>query len=382
MREAICASQLFDGERWLPDHALLMQGDLIETVIPSNLIPSDVSRIELGDGILAPGLIDIQVNGGGDVMLNNYPTADGVQRIAASHRQFGTTGLLPTVISDTREIQQAAAAAVAKARADGAAGVLGLHIEGPFFDLQRRGTHNAKMIRSMDEQDIEWLSEIRGFPVVLTLAPEHTAPGQIRQLTDAGLLLCAGHTNADYESIRAAIAEGLRGFTHLFNAMKPMTAREPGTVGAALEDAETWAGIIVDGHHVHPATVRLALQSKAPGKLMLVSDAMSTVGGEQDTFEIYGEHIAERDGRLINSEGNLAGSAIALIDAVRISHEQIGVELGECLRMASLYPAQFLNLDHRLGRLHEGFRADLIYFNSDYTVTDTWVAGEHQRHAV
>lgn len=381
MREAICASQLFDGERWLSDHALLLKGDLIEAVMPSRLIPSNVNRIELGDGILAPGLIDIQVNGGGDIMLNNHPTADGVQRIAASHRKFGTTGLLPTVISDTREIHQAAANAVAKARANGAAGVLGLHIEGPFFDMQRRGTHNAKMIRSMEKQDIEWLSEIAGFPVVLTLAPEHTSPGQIRQLSDAGLLLCAGHTDADYESIRAAIAEGLRGFTHLFNAMKPMTAREPGTVGAALEDPETWAGIIVDGHHVHPATVRLALQAKASGKLLLVSDAMSTVGGEQDSFEIYGEHIAERDGRLINSEGNLAGSAIALIDAVRIGHEQIGVELGECLRMASLYPAQFLNLGHQLGRLHQGFRADLVYFNRDFTVTDTWVAGEHKRHA-
>ncbi|MEH6587658.1 MAG: N-acetylglucosamine-6-phosphate deacetylase [Halioglobus sp.] len=381
MTTAVCARQLFDGERWLADHALILKDDLIQAVLPAKLLPADITKIDLGNGTLAPGLIDIQVNGGGDVMLNNQPTADGVQRIAAGHRRFGTTGLLPTVISDTRNTQQAAATAVGQARANGSAGVLGLHIEGPFFDMQRRGTHNADMIRPMEDADIQWLTKINEFPVVLTLAPEHTVPGQMRQLADAGLLLCAGHTDADYDCIQAAIAEGLRGFTHLFNAMKPLTSREPGTVGAALESPDTWAGIIVDGHHVHPATIRLALRTKAPGKLLLVSDAMSTVGGKQDSFEIYGERIAQRDGRLVNAEGNLAGSAIALIDAVRIGHEQVGIELGECLRMASLYPAQFLKLEHQLGRLQEGFRADMMCFTSNYAVTDTWVAGEHQRHA-
>ena len=381
MTTAVCARQLFDGERWLADHALILKDDLIQTVLPANLLPADITRVDLGDGTLAPGLIDIQVNGGGDVMLNNQPNADGVARIAAGHLQFGTTGLLPTVISDTRDTQQAAATAVGEARANGSAGILGLHIEGPFFDMQRRGTHNADMIRPLEDADIQWLTHINDFPVVLTLAPEHTAPGQLRQLADAGLLLCAGHTDADYACIQAAIAEGLRGFTHLFNAMKPLTSREPGTVGAAMESPDTWAGIIVDGHHVHPAAIRLALRTKAPGKLLLVSDAMSTVGGKQDSFVIYGERIAQREGRLVNAEGNLAGSAIALIDAVRIGHEQVGIELGECLRMASLYPAQFLKLEHQLGRLQQGFRADMMCFTSNYAVTDTWVAGEHQRHA-
>lgn len=381
MTTAVCARQVFDGERWLADHALILKDDLIQAVLPAKLLPADITTIDLGDGTLAPGLIDIQVNGGGDVMLNNQPNADGVERIAAGHRQFGTTGLLPTVISDTRDTQQAAATAVGQARANGSAGVLGLHIEGPFFDMQRRGTHSADMIRPMEDADIQWLSNINDFPVVLTLAPEHTAPGQMRQLTDAGLLLCAGHTDAKYDCIQAAIAEGLRGFTHLFNAMKPLASREPGTVGAALESPDTWAGIIVDGHHVHPATIRLALRTKAAGKLLLVSDAMSTVGGKQESFEIYGERITQREGRLVNAEGNLAGSAIALIDAVRIGHEQVGIELGECLRMASLYPAQFLKLEHQLGRLQEGFRADMMCFTSNYAVTDTWVAGEHQRHA-
>jgi N-acetylglucosamine-6-phosphate deacetylase len=236
------------------------------------------------------------------------------------------------------------------------------------------------MIRALEASDLAWLCALQKFPVMLTLAPEQITAQQLRTLADAGLLLCAGHTNGDYTSIRQAIDSGLRGFTHLFNAMSPLTAREPGTVGAALEDGNTWAGIIADGHHVHPAVISLAKRCKAPGKLLLVSDAMATVGAIEDSFEIYGERIKVRDGRLVNAEGKLAGSAIALIDGVRIAHQLSGIELGECLRMASLYPAAFLKLDCELGRLQKGYRADLISFTADYHVTDTWVAGQHQEH--
>lgn len=380
LTSAITARQLFDGERWLADHALLLAGEHIHLLVPIDQIPEDLPLLDLGEGILAPGLIDIQVNGGGGVMLNNEPTAAGVRQITAAHRQFGTTGLMPTLISDTPAAQRAAAAAVYEARASGDVGVLGLHIEGPFFDLERRGTHKAGMIRAMDSEDLNWLCTLKDFPVMLTLAPEHVDKDWMRTLAEAGLLLSAGHTNADYTCIKAAIAHGLRGFTHLFNAMSPLTSREPGTVGAALEDPDTWAGIIADGHHVHPATIRLALQAKAAGKILLVSDAMSSVGAADNSVEIYGERIEEQHGRLINSRGKLAGSAIALIDAVRITHEQVGVALDECLRMASLYPATFLKLEHQLGRLAQGYRADLMFFTPDYTVTDTWVAGKHLHH--
>ncbi|MEE4250182.1 MAG: N-acetylglucosamine-6-phosphate deacetylase, partial [Alcanivoracaceae bacterium] len=259
-------------------------------------------------------------------------------------------------------------------------GILGLHIEGPFVEAGRRGTHKAEMIRRLEASDIAWLCELQAFPIMLTLAPEHVPLQQLRELAAAGILLCAGHTDADYDCIQAAIACGLRGFTHLFNAMSPMSARAPGTVGAALEDSDTWAGIIADGHHVHPTMIDLARRCKAPGKLLLVSDTMATVGATEDCFELYGEQIAVRDGCLINAEGKLAGSAIALIDAVRIAHQRAGIELGECLRMASLYPAAFLKLEKHLGRLQSGYRADLMCFDIEYQVTHTWVAGQHMKH--
>ncbi|EEB76857.1 N-acetylglucosamine-6-phosphate deacetylase [marine gamma proteobacterium HTCC2148] len=380
MSSAVSAGHVFDGKIWLDNYGLLLDGGNIQALLPRADIPRDIPHNNLGDLSLAPGLIDIQVNGGGGVMLNNNPSAEGVACMAQAHRQFGTTGLAPTVISDTPEVQRAAATAVAQAREAGEMSVLALHIEGPHFEPQRRGTHKAEMIRPISDSDLSWLASLQDFPVIVTLAPEHTAPGQIHALAAAGLIVCAGHTNATYEQIQTSIDEGLRGFTHLFNAMSPLEARAPGTVGAALESDSTWAGIIADGHHVHPTSIRLAHRTKAPGKLLLVSDAMSTVGGPAH-FEIYGEQISAKNGRLVNAEGKLAGSAIALIDAVRIAHEEAGIALGECLRMASLYPATFLGMDEQLGRLQPGYRADMLAFDKKYCVSDTWVAGQHQRCA-
>ncbi|QFU76803.1 N-acetylglucosamine-6-phosphate deacetylase [Halioglobus maricola] len=376
----VTARRIFDGEQFLEGHGLILNGEVIEAIVPAGQLPSDTAHCDLGDATLAPGLIDIQVNGGGGVMLNNAPCVESVIRMASAHRRFGTTGLAPTIISDTPEVLKAAAEAVSAARDGGAAEVLALHIEGPHFDMARRGTHKADMIRPLNSADMAWLCSLQSLPVILTLAPEHTQPGQLRALAEAGLLLCAGHTDASYERIQEALAEGLRGFTHLFNAMSPLASRAPGTVGAALDADNAWAGIIADGHHVHPAAIRAAHRAKAAGKLLLVSDAMATVDGP-DSFEIYGETITVRNGALINAEGSLAGSAIALIDAVRISHHQVGLELSECLRMASLYPATFLKLDDQLGRLRPGYRADLVAFNEDFNVSDTWVAGQHQHHA-
>ncbi|RLQ21325.1 N-acetylglucosamine-6-phosphate deacetylase [Seongchinamella sediminis] len=378
---AICPRRLFDGDNWLDDHALLIDREQIVAVLPRAELAADIQRHELAGLNLAPGLIDIQVNGGGGVMFNNQPSAEGVATIANAHRRYGTTGIMPTVISDTPEVQRRAASAIAAARAAGESGVLGLHLEGPHFAPNRRGTHKATMIRPPAPSDIDWLTSLGDFPTMITLAPEHAGPGVVRKLSQAGLLVCAGHTDASYQQISAAIAEGLRGFTHLFNAMSPLQGRAPGTVGAALDNTDTWAGIIADGHHVDPAAIRIAHRAKGPGKLLLVSDAMSTVGGP-DSIEIYGECIKVDAGRLVNAEGNLAGSAIALFDAVRIAHLDAGLALEECLRMASRYPAQFLGLEGQLGRLAAGYRADLFAFDNDYQVSHTWVAGEHQQHAI
>jgi N-acetylglucosamine-6-phosphate deacetylase len=216
--------------------------------------------------------------------------------------------------------------------------------------------------------------------MMLTLAPEQTHTGQIKTLTEAGIIVCAGHTDALAEEVSNALKEGLQGFTHLFNAMRPMTSREPGVVGAALADSSSYCGIIVDGHHVHPSTVLVAHNAKASGKLYLVSDAMATIGSTQKSFELYGETINESNGRLINNEGKLAGSAIGLIDAVRLSHHEVGLELEQCLKMASLYPAQFMKIDNRYGRIQKGYSANLVHFTNEFNVTSTWLNGEIQHH--
>jgi N-acetylglucosamine-6-phosphate deacetylase len=377
---AITAPTVFDGERFLPDHSVIVQGETVVQVLPSGDLPAQLDTVTLDTGILAPGLIDLQVNGGGGLMLNNAPASATVNAIHAAHRATGTTSMLPTLMSDTREIQQAAVEAIREARAGGNAGIAGLHIEGPFFEPGRRGAHSASMIRPPRAQDIDWLCSLQDFPLLVTLAPEHAQPGQIGQLTRSGVQVCAGHTNASYQRVRDAAKEGLQGVTHLFNAMSPLTSREPGTVGAALDDDSLWAGIIADGHHVHPASIRLAHRAKPAGKLVLVTDAMATVGGDSPVFELYGEEIHERDGRLVNADGVLAGSAIGMIDAVCYTHRTVGLALEECLRMASLYPAAILKLDDSLGRIASGYRVDLVHFNENFTVYNTWLAGQRQSH--
>ena len=377
---AITAPTVFDGERFLPNHCVIVHGDTVAQVLPAGDCPAGLDSVSLDGGILAPGFIDLQVNGGGGLMLNNAPASATVNAMLAAHRATGTTSMLPTLVSDTREVQQAAVEAVREARAGGNAGIAGLHIEGPFFEPSRRGAHRASMIRPPQAQDIDWLCSIQDLTLLVTLAPEHAQPGQIAQLARSGVQVCAGHTNASYQQIRDAAKEGLQGVTHLFNAMSPLTSREPGAVGAALDDDSLWAGIIADGHHVHPASIRLAHQAKPPGKLVLVTDAMATVGADSPGFEIYGEEIRESNGRLVNADGVLAGSAIGMIDAVCYANRTVGLALQECLRMASLYPAAILKLDDKLGRVASDYRADLVHFDEDFTVRNTWLAGQRLSH--
>ncbi|MBN7795058.1 N-acetylglucosamine-6-phosphate deacetylase [Parahaliea mediterranea] len=381
MIRALLTPRLFDGDRWRGCCAVLLDGHMVRAIVGRDDIPPGTPCLELAGGFLAPGFIDIQVNGGGGVLLNNSPDRAGIERMVAAHRATGTTAMLPTVISDTPAVQRAAAMAVRAAMAAGNSGVLGIHIEGPFFAAARRGTHRADMIREPSSEDLRWLAALASeVPTVVTLAPEHLPAGAIATLTAAGVRVCAGHTDASYQQIAAARAEGLRGFTHLFNAMSPLASREPGAVGAALDGGDCWAGIIADGHHVHPASIRVAQRALPAGKLCLVTDAMATVGDSRDWFELYGERIEVRGGRLVNAEGALAGSAIGMIDAVRYCHREVGLPLVECLRMASRYPATFLGEEHRLGRIAPGYRADLLHLDNDLRVLDTWAAGQHQSH--
>jgi N-acetylglucosamine-6-phosphate deacetylase len=380
MKYAISAARIFNGEKMLHDHAVIVGDERITGVVETANLPTGMRQIKREGGILAPGFIDVQVNGGGGVLLNNVPERHAVDTMTSAHRRYGTTTMMPTIVSDTPRRQKACVEAVQAAVSGGNQSVLGVHLEGPFLDLDKRGVHKAETIRQIQDTDMDWLCSLQMPAIIVTLAPEHTRAGQIRQLTDCGILVCAGHTNAHYEELSVAIAEGLRGFTHLYNAMRAQTGREPGVVGAALDSDTTWVGIIADGHHVHPANIRIVQKTQPRGKTLLVSDAMASVGGPESFFEIYGEKIEEKEGRLINSDGVLAGSAIGMMDAVRISTELVGISLEESLRMASLYPAEFLQKSTSLGRLEKGFRADLVYFDDTYTVQDSWVAGQHETY--
>jgi N-acetylglucosamine-6-phosphate deacetylase len=374
---AITAPTVFDGEGFLQNHCVIVQGETVAQVIPAVECPAELDKLVLESGTLAPGFIDLQVNGGGGLMFNNAPTSATLDIMLTAHRASGSTSILPTVMSDTPAVQGAAAQAV---RHCGQPGIAGIHIEGPFFDHDKRGAHQAQMIRPLLPADMEWLCSLRDLQVMLTLAPEHTRPGQIEHLVQSGIAVLAGHTAASYQQLCDATAQGLQGVTHLFNAMSPLTSREPGVVGAALDNDALWAGIIADGHHVHPASIRLAYQAKPAGKLVLASDAMATVGTDLADFELYGETICEKEGRLVNAAGALAGSAIGMIDAVRYSHQSVEIPQADCLRMASLYPAAILGRDDNIGRIAAGFRADLVHFDRDFRVHNTWVSGQRTAH--
>ncbi len=378
--QQIKAATVFDGEQLLHDKYLLLRDGIITQLLDAGDCRQTADTIVLDDGILAPGLIDLQVNGGGGVLFDSSPCVDTVRTMTAAHRAFGTTTMMPTLLSNTRDAQRAAVQAICQAREQGDNAVPGIHLEGPFFAAARSGAHRADLVRPPADEDIDWLCSLADMTVIVTLAPERMRSAQIRRLADAGVVVCAGHTEASYEQICHAATEGLSGITHLFNAMAPLHHRRPGTTGAALDNDHLWTGIIADGHHVHPAAIRLAWRAKPTGQLVLVSDAMATVGGRQDQFELYGETITLREGRLLNASGVLAGSAISLMDAVRYTHHIVDLPLTECLRMASLYPAQIIGAGSTLGRIKPGFRADLVHFDADFTVHNTWLAGQQQCH--
>ena len=380
--QAIRGARIFSGSEFLDQHAIVVTEGRIERICPDDRVESGTPCLDLPGGTVAPGFIDLQVNGGGGVLFNNAPTFTSLGTMLKAHRHGGTTALLPTIITDAQTVREQALESIQEAMDRGLDGVLGLHFEGPFLDTGRRGVHSETHVRPIDDDDVTWLESISLCRVMLTLAPEHVSPERIEKLSHAGVIVCAGHSAATLEQTNAAIAAGLRGFTHLFNAMSPLGSREPGMVGAALASADCWCGIIVDGHHVHPTNVLLALRALPQGKLYLVSDSMATVGAEEKSFELYGETIAEKDGHLVNQEGRLAGSAISMIDAVRNTHKDVGVPLDECLRMASLYPAELIGDASQRGRIDAGYRADLVHFDEDFEVLNTWVVGEqHSHHA-
>jgi len=377
------AERAFDGRGWRTDAAVLIRDERIVAIEAPGAVPPDWPTTRLPRGaFLAPGFIDLQVNGGGGVLLNDRPTADGMRAIARAHRRFGTTACLPTLITDT-PAQMRAAIAAARASA-GRDGILGLHLEGPFISPQRPGVHRPDLIRPPDypplqgegKSDLEELCDLAGAGrSLVTLAPECVSAGFIQRLAAAGVRVSIGHSEASAAVVLQAVADGATGVTHLYNAMPPLSARAPGIVGAALAERRLTAGLIVDGIHVDPVAVRAAFAAKGD-RIALVTDAMPTVGTSLDRFTLMGRTIRLAGGRLTTDEGTLAGAHLDMAAAVRNAVQLAGLPLEDALRAAALTPAQFLGLEHERGALFSGARADLVALTGGLSVIATWVGGE------
>lgn len=362
------------------DLAVLLDGaGLVEALVPAGQARVQAAEVDdLDGGFLLPGFIDAQVNGGGGVLFNNDTSVEAIAAIGRAHRRYGTTGFLPTLISDDAPVMARAVDATRAAIAAGVPGVLGIHLEGPYIAPARKGTHDAGKFRVPDADETAMATSLDNGVTLITLAPEQVPTATVRAMVARGAIVAAGHTAASYEQARAGLDAGIRGFTHLYNAMSPLQGREPGTVGAALEDRESWCGIIVDGVHVHPGSLQVALAAKPRGKLFLVTDAMPMVGADDPSFALYGEVITAVDGVVRNAAGALAGSALDMATAVRNCVRLLGLPLEEAARMASTYPAQFLGLEQRLGRIAPGCQADLVLLDADLQVRHTWIAGAGQ----
>lgn len=375
MATALVNGRVLTEQGFRDDLAVLIEGDRIVDLVPGDAARGEIAVQDLHGAWLLPGFIDCQVNGGGGVLFNNTPDVEALRRIGQAHRRFGTTGYLPTLISDDLAVMRQAIGATREAIEQGVPGVLGIHLEGPYIAPARKGTHDAGKFRVPDAQEIELATSLDNGCTLITLAPEQVPVADIRALVARGAIVAAGHTAGSYEQVRAGLDAGISGFTHLYNAMSPLQGREPGAVGAALEDRDSWCGVIVDGVHVHAASLRVALAAKPRGKVFLVTDAMPPVGADDPSYELYGEVITVRDGVVRNAAGSLAGSALDMATAVRNSVNMLGLPLEEAARMASTYPAQFLGLGETHGRIAPGYRADFTVLDDALQVVTTWIGG-------
>ncbi len=375
---AITGARIFDGDLWHEHKTLVVEDGKVAAIASLREIPADARIVAMEGLSLVPGFVDLQVNGGGGVLLNEQRDVDGIRAICAAHARFGTTALLPTLITDTPDVTAEAIAAGLAARAAGVPGFLGLHLEGPHLSVARKGAHDPALIRPMEEADLERTAAARkGLEVLLTtLAPENATNEQISRLTAAGVTVSLGHSDSGYATATAAVQAGAHVVTHLFNAMSQLGNREPGMVGATLDLGHVSAGLIADGFHVHPAAIRAALRAKrGPGRIFLVTDAMSPIGTDMTRFFLNGREIFREGGRLTLADGTLAGADIDMASCVRYMRDSVGIELEEALRMASLYPAEAIGMTGRKGRLTHGHDADFAVIDENVEVLSTWIAG-------
>lgn len=369
--EQIAVAKLFDGENWLHNVVVRFCNGVVESV-------SAVDASAVQNLTLVPGFIDVQVNGGGGALFNTAPTLETLRTMVKAHAGFGSTALLPTVITDSVAVMQQAADVIASAIASKLPGVLGVHFEGPHLSVPKKGVHPVAHIRPLSEQELAIYARTDLGVKMVTVAPENISSAQIAQLVAMNVIVCLGHSNADGATVDAAIAAGATGFTHLYNAMSPLTSREPGMVGVALASLDTWCGIIFDGHHVHPTAAKLALAAKPRGKLIIVTDAMSPVGTTDTEFAFFDGKVTRTGNKLTAESGQLAGSVLDMAGAVQYAVTELGVEQGEALRMASLYPAEFIGLASTMGRIAPGYRADLVLLDDAGVTQHCWIGGQLQ----
>ncbi len=381
---AIAGARIFDSQAWHDDTALLIEFGYVAGIVPASEIPANAERITLDGGMIVPGFIVLQVNGGGGVLFNNDTSLEAIRTICAAHAQFGTTALLPTLITDTAAVNENAIAAGLAAEAARVPGFIGLHLEGPHLALSRKGTHDPALIRPMDDSDLARLKRAaETLPnLICTVAAETVTPQQIAVLSEAGAVVSLGHSDADYATAMAAFAAGATMSTHLFNAMSQMGNREPGVVGATLDSPGAYAGLIADGIHVHPASIGAALRAKrGPGRIFLVTDAMSQTGTDIQTLTLNGRTITRADGALRIADGTLAGADLDMIDAVNFMVDTIGLDLDEVLRMASLYPADAMGISSTYGTLQRGAVASFAHLSDARQMKATWIDGVEVFHA-
>lgn len=378
VKKAYTGCDIFDAQKRHKDCALMIEGDRVSGVVPADKVPSDYEIIEQNGGLITPGFVDLQVNGGGGLMFNDKTSVETIRTILDAHLPFGTTSLLPTLITDTPEKVGNAIAAVSDAIEAGVAGLVGLHLEGPHLSIAQKGAHDPTLIRPMSEENLDQLILAAGAlgSLLVTVAPESVSNAQIANLAAAGVIVSLGHTDTSFSNAKVASESGATCVTHLFNAMSQFGNREPGVVGAALNIGRLSAGLIADGFHIDPVTIAIALKAKrGPGTIFLVTDAMSTIGSDQMGFTLNGRHIAREDGRLTLPDGTLAGADLDMITAVRFMIESVGLDVEEAVRMATIYPAQVLGREKEFGQLCKGAQADFILLDEQLNISSVWRAG-------
>lgn len=376
---ALTNCRIFTGSDVLNNHAVIIDGVSIHAVCPVTELPENIELVDLDGANLTPGFIDLQLNGCGGVMFNDEINAEAIHTMHRANLKSGCTSFLPTLITSSDEDMKAAIAATRDYQNQYENHSLGLHLEGPYLNVMKKGIHSVDHIRRSDNAMISTICENADIVTKVTLAPEQNAQEHIEQLVESGIVVSAGHTNATYVEARKGFAAGISFATHLFNAMTPIAGREPGMVGAIYDTPDVYTGVIADGFHVDYANIRMAHRMKGE-KLVLVTDATAPAGADMDHFIFVGKKVYYRDGKCIDENGTLGGSALTMIEAVRNSVEHAGIALDEVIRMATLYPARAIRVDDKLGAIKKGMVANFAIFDRDYNVRATVVNGEYEQN--